>query len=139
MLLINLLLVLAVAACTPNIEDPSQASLETVQDLIDAFSTHGFELAVDSQLDQPFFSVPATLLNIGESGLQVFQYPDEAAALAEAEMVAADGSSVGASMPFWVAEPHFFQSGKLIVLFLGDDPEILGTLEEIMGPQFAGR
>ena len=63
----------------------------------------------------------------------------EAAAQADADLVAPDGSSVGTSMPFWVDDPHFYHSGKLIVLYLGSDQSILTALEAILGPQFAGR
>ena len=61
------------------------------------------------------------------------------AAQAEADQVAPDGSSVGTSMPFWVGDPHFFKGGKLIVLYLGDDADILSALESVLGEQFAGR
>ena len=38
----------------------------------------------------------------------------------------------------WMATPHFFKSGKLIVLYLGDDVAVMTLLTGLLGPQFAG-
>ncbi len=56
-----------------------------------------------------------------------------------ADTVSADGSSIGTTMMTWVATPHFYKAGKLIGLYVGDDSNVLGILEEVLGPQFAGR
>jgi hypothetical protein len=42
-------------------------------------------------------------------------------------------------MMMWVATPHFYEAGKLIVLYVGEDSGVVGVLEEALGPQFAGR
>jgi len=39
----------------------------------------------------------------------------------------------------WVATPHLFRSGKVIVLYVGDGASTLKVLETVLGPQFAGR
>ena len=41
-------------------------------------------------------------------------------------------------MPMWIAPPHFFKSGRLIVLYIGEEPRLLQGLAHILGPQFAG-
>jgi hypothetical protein len=38
----------------------------------------------------------------------------------------------------WAAPPHFFRKGRAFVLYLGDDPAMLGLLTTLLGPQFAG-
>jgi hypothetical protein len=35
--------------------------------------------------------------------------------------------------------PHFFKSGRLIVLYVGEESSVLKALEAMLGPQFAGR
>lgn len=133
------LLGLAVAACTSAGEEETAGSINTIEDVIASLQEEGLAVTQGDQIEQPFFTVPAVLLNLPESGIQVFEYGDESAAKADAELVASDGSSVGTSMPFWVDDPHFFRNGKLIVLYLGSDASILGALEAVFGPQFAGR
>ena len=136
---IIVLVSLVVAACSSGGENETTGSIRSVEDAIAALQEQGLSVTKGDQMEQPFFSVPAVLLNLPESGIQVFEYSDEAAAVADAEQVAADGSSVGTSMPFWVDDPHFYQDGKLIVLYLGSDEAVLGALEAVFGSQFAGR
>jgi hypothetical protein len=133
------LLTIFATACGAAPETPDTASLESAQGLAAALQQQGLEVQIGEQISQPFFSVPATLLNTAETGIQVYEYSDASAAQAEADQVAPDGSSVGTSMPFWVGDPHFFNSDKLIVLYLGDDTGILTALESVLGEQFAGR
>ena len=38
----------------------------------------------------------------------------------------------------WVSYPHFFKKDNIIVLYVGEDLEIINVLEEIVGLQFAG-
>jgi hypothetical protein len=58
---------------------------------------------------------------------------------ADAAQVAPDGGSIGTSMVTWVATPHFYKTGRILVLYVGDDQAILDLLEGALGPQFAGR
>lgn len=134
------LLGLAASACSGNGGGAEpDGTLSTVGDAAAALEDQGLPVTRGEEVEQPFFSVPAVMLNTADSGIQVFEYADEAAAEADAELVAPDGSSVGTSMPFWVGDPHFFRSGNLIALYVGADEAILDTLEAVFGPQFAGR
>lgn len=38
----------------------------------------------------------------------------------------------------WVSLPHFFKKDNIIVLYVGENPEIINALKEIVGSQFAG-
>jgi hypothetical protein len=134
-----ILLALLASACSSVGEDNDAIDLSTVDDLIAALEAQGLSVSRGEQLEQPFFSVPAVSLNPAEVSIQIFEYADEAAAQEDAALVADDGSAVGTSMPFWVADPHFFQTGNLIALYLGSDESVLSALEAVMGPQFAGR
>jgi hypothetical protein len=71
-------------------------------------------------------------------GIQVFEYADEAAAAAEAELVAPDGGSVGTSMVTWENSPHFYKAGRLIVLYVGDEGATIDLLEPVLASQSAG-
>ena len=42
-------------------------------------------------------------------------------------------------MVTWVAPPHFYRQGRVIVLYVGSNPNILSLLTAVLGPQFAGR
>ncbi len=38
----------------------------------------------------------------------------------------------------WVSLPHFFKKDNIIVLYVGEDSEIINALKEIVSKQFAG-
>lgn len=45
---------------------------------------------------------------------------------------------IGTSMVTWIDTPHFYEAGRIIVLYLGNDQTILGLLNKVIGAQFAG-
>jgi hypothetical protein len=56
----------------------------------------------------------------------------------EASQVTPEGGSIGTSMISWIDTPHFYKAGNILVLYVGSDEAILGLLEKVLGPQFAG-
>jgi hypothetical protein len=91
------------------------------------------------EIEQPFFSVSGRIIKVNGQDVQVFEYPDAASADAEAAAVSPDGSSVGTTMMTWMAAPHFYKSGRVIVLYVGSDVSVIKALLVVLGPQFAGR
>ena len=69
---------------------------------------------------------------------QAFEFASSEEADTVAETVSADGSSIGTSMVGWVAPPHFYKTGKLIVIYVGSDSDVIDALQEAMGSRLAG-
>lgn len=90
-------------------------------------------------VSQPFFSVRGRALTLHDEQAQVFEYAKAAAAEREARLVDPSGSSVGTSMMSWMGPPHFYKGGRLIVLYVGGNQDVIKALESALGPQFAGR
>lgn len=111
----------------------------TYDDLVAELRARGFDVSILDPLVQPFFTPEGRVLDLDGNQVQVFEYPNEEDALAEAESISPDGSSIGTSMVMWVEAPHFFRSGSLIVLYVGEDANVLEVLELILGSQVAGR
>ncbi len=107
--------------------------------LIDNLRAAGASVEPAGEVMQPFFSVKGQSITVNGGNVQVFEYADVAAADTEAALVSPDGSSIGTSMPAWVATPHFYKTGRLIVLYVGDDTAVINVLETVLGQQFAGR
>lgn len=38
----------------------------------------------------------------------------------------------------WISKPHFFKRDNIIVLYVGEDKDIINHLENLLGKQFAG-
>lgn len=92
----------------------------------------------DEKISQPFFSSKARIITINGEGVQVFEYARASALEREVRRVSSDGMTVGTSKPSWMAPPHFFRRGKLIVLYVGANESILKVLQSSLGAQFAG-
>jgi len=107
--------------------------------LIDNLRATGATVDPAGDVTQPFFSVKGQVIKVNGEDVQVFEYSDEAAAEAEALLVSPDGSSIGTSMVSWIAPPHFYKAGKLIVLYVGENGAVTDILESIVGSQFAGK
>jgi hypothetical protein len=104
-----------------------------------ALRSAGVKSRSGGPVDQPFFSVPGRFVRVKGEDVQVFEYPDEARARAASNGVSQDGGTVGGSAVMWAGPPHFFRRGRLIVLYVGEDPSVLSPLQRVLGPQFAGR
>lgn len=83
--------------------------------------------------------------NITANGakINIFEYNSAQAAQDDAGTISADGSTIKASagqsaIVDWVDTPHFYRSGKIIVLYVGRDQKILNLLVSVLGKQFAG-
>jgi hypothetical protein len=95
-----------------------------------------------------FFDV-ATRIYTGPTGsFEVWEFADEAAALAATSQVSRDGYGITWRQPNglparahvdWIDQPHWFRKVGTVVLYLGAEPWTLAVLTKLLGPQFAGR
>jgi hypothetical protein len=114
-------------------------STKELSRLIENLRAQGAKVRLTNEkVSQPFFSSTGRIININNEAIQVFQYTRAATAEDEAKRVSPDGMSIGTNKPSWMAPPHFFKSGKLIVLYVGNDPTVLKVLQTAIGNQFAG-
>jgi hypothetical protein len=52
-------------------------------------------------------------------------------------MIRPDGSGTATTIVDWVAPPHFFLKGRVLVLYVDNDAAVLRLLQSLLGPQFA--
>jgi hypothetical protein len=115
-----------------------RASLE------DALAAAGLTVEPVDAVEQPFLQ-PESGIVLGLSGgdlrqpaqIQVFEYEDTESAADDAAQVGPDGNP-STMMISWMATPHFYQAGQLIVLYVGDDQVVVDLLTDLLGPPFAG-
>jgi len=144
-LLVSLLITaLTLSGCGgQNPASPSPTDSHGVEDqssLIAALQSAGATAEVVDTISQPFFTPEGVFVTInGEEDVQVFEYEDAQTMENEASQVAPDGGSVGTSMMMWVDKPHFYKSGHILVLYIGNNTGILDLLDKVIGPQFAGQ
>jgi len=118
---------------------PHHKKITDLASLTDNLQAAGATVRPSEELPFPFFSVKAQAIIVNEEHpVMVFEYADDASADAEAALISPDGSSIGTARPAWGSTPHFYKAGRLIVLYVGDNNNILELLESVLGPQFAG-
>ena len=110
-----------------------------LQGLIRNLRASGLRVKSAGSISQPFFSVKGRVLTVNGEQVQVFQYAKTVTAEQEAGRVDPNGSGAGTSKVMWVGSPHFYRSGRLIVLYVGSDAALIKALEKSLGPQFAGQ
>lgn len=105
--------------------------------LIDALRAVGATVTIGDAIEQPFVQVAGTQVSVNGADVQVFEYADEAAARADTAAIADTLAGKGRTMVSWVASPHAYQAGRIIVLYVGDDLNTLQLLQEALGAPFA--
>jgi hypothetical protein len=108
--------------------------------LVDAIKSRGVlvEYVEEIASESSSFSVPTKVISVGGADVQVFEFASESDAKAASLTISQDGTEIGTSIIRWIDTPHFYTNGKLIVLYVGQNPEIVNLLESFLGKQFAG-
>ena len=107
--------------------------------LVAALRENGSTVDSVGPISQPFFVPEGQVIRVDGHEVQVFEFTIEQDAQSAAETISPDGSSVGTSTILWVEAPHFYKSGKLIVLYVGEEDAVVDVLGVILGGQIAGR
>lgn len=128
----------------PGTPSPTPARLDLAT-LLRSARDAGITVRRVTPISEPFFAGRGHTLSLNGTGpIEVFEYASAEAAAAEAARVAADGYSTrgGPGEPAaqieWIAPPHFFRRGSVMVVYLGSDTAVLAWLRGTLGRQFAG-
>ncbi|CAE6493362.1 hypothetical protein [Candidatus Nitrosotenuis uzonensis] len=106
--------------------------------LVNGIKSRGILVEQKEKLDDSPFFVPTVVLSVGGTDIQVYEFESESDAKAAMQTISEDGTQIGTSIIRWIDVPHFYASNKIIVLYVGQNPEITSLLESLLGPQFAG-
>lgn len=147
--MISILVIFALTGCSQFFmafvghgdEVASSAASNRVTDyasLITSLEAAGAAVIPGETLSQPFFDVTGQIMRVNGEDVQVFEFADEATAEMAASQISPDGSSTPTMMITWMATPHFYRSGRVIVVYVGENEGITSLLEAMIGPQFAG-
>ena len=138
-----LLATILVAGCSSGPAGPSDVShggpVNDYVSLVDNLRAAGAAVDAAGTVSQPFFAPQGQVVTVNGEDIQAFEFPSVEEADAAADTVSPDGSAIGTSMVFWVAPPHFYKAGRLIVIYIGSDGDVIAALQAAMGSQFAGR
>ena len=126
------------ASSSPSVTSHGAAQVTDLVSLVDTLRAKGLTVEPAGSVSQPFFDVEGSLLQVQGADVQVFEFADADAARAAMATIGPDGNPP-TMMIDWVAAPHFYQAGRLIVLYIGDDAAVTQALNDALGAQVAGR
>ncbi len=92
------------------------------------------------------FAIQGTRAELNGRNVWIYQFSSEGEVIAAAKQVSPDGINVTRRdgnlvvqrHGDWIDTPHFYQKGRLIVIYAGKDAAMMKLLSQSMGPQFAG-
>ncbi len=136
---LTMALVVSSSACAgPRSSQPVMDYSTFIADLRDS----GITVEEAGEISQPFFSVKGKIVHADGADIQVFEYLSPQAMDTESKRVSPDGYTF--TLPDmvtsvdWIAPPHLYKAGRIIVIYVGNDGAITGALEKILTMQFAG-
>ncbi|MFU8795964.1 MAG: hypothetical protein ACNA7X_01525 [Dehalococcoidia bacterium] len=88
------------------------------------------------------FTVPGRHVTVNANNIGVYEFENAEAMEAEASYVIPSGHGIdreGLSVRIsWTTPPRFYKEGRIIVIYIGDDPQMISLLEDLLGKPFAG-
>lgn len=144
------LVLAATAAAETAVPDaPPGAAPRTEADLVRTLEAAGALVALNSEpvAAPDMFAIPGQAINVNGAALNVYVYDSVEAAATDAARVSPSGYGIdpppgaaaqGPTILEFGGPPHFFQWENLILLYVGQDANLLRLLESVAGPQFAG-
>jgi hypothetical protein len=110
-----------------------------VDDLANSLRAKGFRVSLGAKTREAYFTVSSREVVLDEPGLmKAFEYSSATRADEDAAVVTPEGQPTPLVMFGWIDVPHFYKSGRLIVLFIGCNGHTLEALENLLGRPFAG-
>jgi hypothetical protein len=131
-------------ACQPYFTQPSEpggvARVDRVERLVSSLRAKGITVEMRGETSHQrngYFSVSSKDLEAGGALLKAFEYDSEAKADADARQIGANGQPNPTAVLDWIAAPHFFKQGPLIVVYFGCSANILLILTDLLGVSIA--
>jgi hypothetical protein len=111
--------------------------------VVEALRAAGLPLEPADASTRPWlFGLTARSYEAPAGRIQLFEFPDAYSAITARNGISSDGTGVSSpgqvTLIDFIGPPHWFLMGAALVLYVGDNPEMLGPLEQALGPQFAG-
>lgn len=150
---------LAIAACSPNASPAATASAEpgasgtpppvilgtpqpTIEPGAEGLVADLVAGGASAKLGSNFLAQPmpgeGVLVCVGNEPVQVYVLKDHEAALAAASVIDPDDlSMVGSSIVEWAGRPRFWLRDRIVVLYVGDDAATDAALRSLLGRPFA--
>ncbi len=121
-----------IVGCTPKSEEFS------INDFAGSMEERNYKFEIrDAEKD--FLSGDRKIMKIGKEQIDIYVYKNNKAMEKDASYIESDNKYNNEEESVtvdWVAPPHFFKEGNIIVIYVGENIEIINSLTEIFGREF---
>lgn len=111
-------------------------------DFIETLNARGVAVTAHETVSQSFLSVAGRVYAVNGARIQVYSYLDASAAYADRLGFSPDGAFYTddhqTRVINWIDSPYLYQSGRLLVIYVGSDAATLTLLADVFGVPFAG-
>ena len=144
---IGLAVVLLVILAAGGLGVYRQVTAFSYHDLLAALNAKGATVQQSGTASALTFQGTGHGLMVNDTQVAAYEYGTAVAAQLDASRVSSDGATFrGGFWPFggsavtvdWIAPPHHYHRGQVIVTYIGNDVAITSLLTSVLGPQFAG-
>ncbi|SCP95249.1 hypothetical protein [Anaerobium acetethylicum] len=123
------------------------ADYDLMHDLADELEKKGFSLEMEDMMKDILAGERTRLTVNGQENIYVYVYENNRAMEEDSLCLDACGfyysavkDDVSKNIQMsWDSLPHFFKRGNIIVLYVGENPEMINNLKGFLGAQFAGQ
>ena len=119
---------------------PQSPRVTSVADLRGALESkgHAVRFATERDTSAMFGVFPTTLCVDRAESVRVYEYGSVDARAKISEGISGDGSTVTDGNQIrsvrWIAAPHFYARGRLLVLYVGEESTLVADLTSVLGP-----
>lgn len=103
-----------------------------------ALKSRGLDVKLTEEIPDSFFLVPTKTLSVSGIQLQTYEFTSEHDTAKAKATISENGTQIGTNSVRWMDVPHFYSAGKIIVQYVGHNPEMESILESLFAGQFAG-
>jgi hypothetical protein len=121
----------------------TQISYDAYEELVRSLKNMGYIIEAEDVEESILLGQRKWLTIDGNENISVYLYESNDEMEKDASYLSDDGFSYNngknAMEIEWVSYPHFYKSENMIILYVGENLEIVQGLEELVGSQFAGK
>lgn len=122
---------------TPDDAENSQQELQQEEQTQES-QPAAAEFRAGDSLSLPGFSVAGQVMDLDGELIAIYEYDSDEAAEADQAKVSDDGQTIDGNKMAWTGPVHFFRSGRVMVVYVGNNDSLLKKLSANGTGQFAG-
>lgn len=122
-------------------EENNLKSTYSISQFENSMKDKGYKFEI-KDVEQSFIPTARKRMIIDDNAIDIYLFNNDKEMENEASHIDNDGfcydNGSKSVIVCWIASPHFYKEGSLIVKYIGEDKKIISDLKDILGGEFAG-